>query len=452
MSRKPLLVFEGNCQSQHLAAILESTGEVQAVHVGRDYGFVPAFEGNPCKTRPLTALGSIMRDAQTRGQPVIRCYQTSPLAPVPTDLAEGADHVALFPEVRFYVLDPPGFRGTFNAPHVSIKRIFDFDIKNIRYSQKKANFSVDISSYIATNAPKRILFHTVNHPNGEILSLLASGLLDQLASYVDRARFSGALERLSKAEGLNSLTDHPVDPTMLSELEFDWGPDYAHYGQMIQLGTTKNWSMLGENLEEYGRRFGHDTMYWEYRARYYKNVKNFAESLAACEELLRRSPGTPKYWKIAADQIVASHANQPNSDPKPELVALMHRSAKFFGASNTANMIAGFTLEAMRNYNAAETKYKTYYELAKLSPEEGREIEALKPLLNLLVRRKRYSAALDIIETERENSSYARTVLERYVKDKKLDAMMDARDPDNLGLLPIPLPLPETPRGGRTRL
>jgi len=434
MTDKPLLVFDGNCQAQHLAAIFESSGAVETVHIGRDFGFLPAFSGIPCRMRPTYALADTIKAARIRGQTIVRCSQVSPRAEVEESLGQGVDHVVLFPEVRFYTLRPDSFRKTFNAPHVSVKRIFDFDTKNTTYSQKKAAFPIDLAFHIGEISQSRSGFHTQNHPTGEILALIADGIVRQLAGIVDGSSIAPTIADLRASEGLNFRTDHPVAAETLKALGFDWGGKYEIYRQMIALGKDKCWVEFDKNAGAFAE-FEDETIYWEYRvgASLFRNA--FDEARSGAEVLLAKSPGSAKYWSLYARSLV---------DLEPEarkvaLIALKDRAETFFGSSNTGNFVVGYIHEVLKDYDVAEIKYRTYFNTAKKANEDGGAVEAARPLLNLLIKRDRLGAVARLVLSERETSHRARRSLEKFLADKGLTYLIEDEERSDASLLPLPL-------------
>lgn len=305
MTAMPLMVFEGNCQAQRLAAVFDSSGCVEAVHVGDDYGYIPYFGGRLCRSFPLDALPGLQRSARAAGRRVIRCLQTSPFAkPNPSNF-EGTEIVAMFPAVTLLAMNTSEFEKAYKVSRQSVQRIYDLDIRNVEANQKKANFPIDVSRFIADALPNRPLFHSVWHPCGEVEATLCSGLLHTLEGAIDTSSIHRVVDILTRAEGINITTDHPMPDDDMKALGFEWGEPYLLYCEMIRNTRCERFEIILDSMDKYGELFCGDTQYLRAIAGSAFNTGRYNLAELYYNNLVERDPGVFQYWRGYAELIFA---------------------------------------------------------------------------------------------------------------------------------------------------
>ncbi len=324
MAAKPLLVFDGNCQAQHLAAMIESTGVAETAYVGPDWGFLPAYQGRICRVLRREEEPEVFAAAKAAGRRLIQVSQLSPFSkqaraqkPI-----ESADKRVLFPELRLWAISPKRFAESFKSGF-DVKRIYEIDLQAMRHAQEKTLFPVDLPAFVEREMPNRPLFHTVNHPVGAVFSRLLEGLAVLLAHEIDGNCILAVAADVEDREGLNFETDHPVSRELREELGFNWPAAYAVYERMLLAAQDKHWDELERGRGEFESLFSEDTQFWRCCALLGMARNDSAVAEPAFERLLELCPGVRAPWLLYAQFL---RADRRDSDA----AALLERAERFF--------------------------------------------------------------------------------------------------------------------------
>ncbi|MBA3519150.1 MAG: hypothetical protein H0T75_16285 [Rhizobiales bacterium] len=406
---KPLIIFDGNCQAQHLAAIFAGSGLADTRHVGKNFGFVPAYNGVGCRIIEPEAVLPLVEAARANGQKIIQVSQSSPFQQkFAGPVIDHVDHRAFVPEFRFFSMAPKQFEEFFKIKAPSIQRLFDMDLKNGAIAQKKSGFGVDVAGYIAENVKKRSLFHYVNHPNGSIISLLLRGLGEQLNGCVDISLLSRTAEEIQEKEGLNFTSSHPVRSEVRKELNLSWGTSYDVYSRMMRSLRSKDWHGLLASRDLYEGYFSEDTQFWEAMAQSLRNAsKDVEDTFFAFERLLQLSPGYSVYWTWYFDFLLKQRQ-------RDTALSVYQRAHEFFGDSNSFNVIASQVESRLGNLEKAETHAWRYYN------DSGKNMRAAFPLMSILARRQRGDDLSRIYQAHMNEPEFKRDQLEAFMAKLRL--------------------------------
>lgn len=408
---KPLLIFDGNCQAQQLAAIVKSTGIADTIHVGGDWGFVPAYRGMMVELVPAEREAEVLAEARARGAKLIQVSQVSPRRRHKfSHPLEGIDKRLLFPELRFWAMSPQKFHASFKA-EADPERIFQLDLDSARASQEKSQFPVDMAAYVEREAHRRPLFHAVNHCGGAILARLIDGLAELFQTDLDIAALRSAAAELDRSEGLNYETDHPVTAEVRSRLGFDWGPSYDAYEEMLVATRLRNWDALQRNKDRYQALFGGDSQYWKTVATLGAARKDDSVALPAFALLLERYPGLTGPWLHLASYLKGTG----REDEVRALIATAESSLQGLSLFHSVASRLYFLLGDLAN---AEAHARIYLQR---SPGNA---NATTPLLQVLLRQNRSEEARTILATVKDlpwvDRQQVRKTAERFAGGREL--------------------------------
>lgn len=372
-------MLDGNCQAQHIAAMLRAANVGEAIYVGRDYGFMPSYAGRGCPIVAPRDATETVRLAHEAGRRAIQISQQTPMGrgegvgPI-----AGVDKRIVFPELRMWALSRKRFIDSFKAK-MSLERILELDLSSAETSEKKANFPVSVATFFRENVCRVPLFHTVNHPSGAIFSPLLRGIAVLLRDEIDMQSIEAVVDRVAGQEGLNYQTDHPLSVEDRAQLKFDWGADYELYAAMIRLRKAADWDELRALDGRLLALFSEDSQFWRTRMEMGRAVNDDAMAMEAFEQLLERCPGMPAVW--------ISYANLLASRKKlEELHALAVRAEIFYEGAFAFDAFAARVFLMLGDLDRAEAHARACHENA---PDE---LQSAYALLQVLMRRRNADA------------------------------------------------------------
>jgi len=379
----PLLLVDGNCQAQHVAAMLRAAKIGEPVYVGGDYGRMPSHAGKGCRIVAPRDAPEIVRLAHQAGRRVIQISQRTPMKHGELGPLADVDKRILFPELRMWSLSRPRFLERFKA-NMSLERILELDLSSAETSEEKANFPVSVATFFRENVSRVPLFHTVNHPAGAIFSPLLRGIAVLLRDEIDMQSIEAVADSVAGQEGLNYQTDHPLSAEDRAQLKFDWGPDYELYAAMIRLREAANWDELRGLDRQLLALFSEDTQFWRMRMEMGRALDDEAMAAEALEQLLDRCPGVPGTW-LAYANLLASHRNME------ELQALAVRAEVFYEGAFAFDAFAARVFLLLGDLDRAEAHARACRENA---PDE---LPSAYALLQVLMRRRDVEAFKNLV-------------------------------------------------------
>lgn len=416
---KPLLIFDGNCQAQHLSAMILSTGIADTIHVGGDWGFIPAHRGFISRMVTQEQEPQVLQAAKARGQRLIQVTQATPRSRV---FARGeidiVDTRVTFPEVRFWATSQRRFEEKFKT-HTDLERILELDLSSMRRSQEKSGFPIDVGGFIQREVVNRPLFHTVNHPCGAVFSRLLEGLAVLLGDELDASALLALAKEVEFREGLNFETDHPVPAAVRDRLGLKWGPNYEIYATMILARRKKEWADLERDRDKYAELFSNDTQYWRAYAFLGAAQKDASIAVPAFERMLELCPGVAGPWQ---HYIQFLHGTGQAAD----ISALLARAEKFFGDSSILYNIATRAYLTLRRFAEAEHQARKYWSRSQ------ENMNAVIPLIQSLILQQRIDEASSIVKSLRSRTPHQlnmlRNLLGRLDQGPTLIAALDSQD------------------------
>jgi hypothetical protein len=390
---KPLLIFDGNCQAQHLSAMILSTGIADTIHVGGDWGFIPAHRGFISRMVAESHEADELASAKAKGARLIQISQVTPRSKHVFSRGEldAVDKRVTFPEVRFWATSQRRFVEQFKAD-IDVERILQLDFDANTLSQQKSAFPVDVAGFIQREVINRPLFHTVNHPCGAVFSRLLEGLAGLLSAELDASVLLALAKEVEFNEGLNFVTDHPVPIAVRKKLGLNWGPNYEIYAAMILAGRKKAWTDLVRDREKYAALFSNDTQYWKVYAMLGAEQDDASVAVPAFERLLDMCPGVVGPWQHYAKFLY--HRRNWS-----EIRRLVARAEAFFGSASALHTVAARAYLMLRDYGKAEEHAR---ELWRLSPEN---IKSVVPLIQVLLAQRRVDEAVVAIASVKGRSA-----------------------------------------------
>lgn len=401
---KPLLIFTGNCQAQHLGAIVRASGVAEAVFLGADWGFMPSYRGRVCRFLHKDRAESELAAEKAAGRRLILVSQASPLAKrAPSALAfERTDRQVEFPALSFWAMAPHRFKARYHADPEPA-RVLELDFDSARRCQDKAKFPVDVAGFIEREIRSRSLFHTVNHPSGPVLARLVEGLAEQLRDELDGGALLEAAKDVEGREGLNFLTDHPVSADLRRQLGLDWDGSYDVYAGMLTAIRQKRWQDLETLLAGDAAQFSEDTQFWRGRCQLAEARSDDAVALPSLQKLLSLCPGVPGPWLLQARYLV--RRKRPD-----EALALLPRAKEFFEGAPTFHAIAVRILLMLRDMPAAEAHAREIW------TQSSDSIDAVFPLIDVLYRRKKSAEVESLVASLRARPPNEQQALDNYLK------------------------------------
>lgn len=256
----PLLIFDGNCQAHHLAAIFRGGGMAQTLCLGEDYGFVPAYNSRGAEFTTPDEATAIVRQAREIGRKV---YQVSQSTQMQTHLnaayTDLVDKIVTFPFLQQYAITPAAFERVYKR-NVDPARLLDLDLKMMHSLQIKAGAQFDFAGHLASAGISEPLFNTESHPRG----FLTSRLFAEVARHIDEidpSHVAAVVRDLETSEGINHVTVHPVDPSILERLGYDWGERYARYRDFVIAVSREDWQVVLNMAQDDAMDVRHDTQF-----------------------------------------------------------------------------------------------------------------------------------------------------------------------------------------------
>ena len=237
---RPLLIFDGNCQAHHLAAIFESSGLAETYSIGDDYGFVPSYQGVTTKYCTIDEAMIYVRQAKTLKRPVYQISQSTQMQDASHhDYRSLVDGVIKFPFLQYYCIVPERFQSIYKNRR-SPKQILDFDLSLMRLCQEKAESSIDYVSFVRQEGKRTLLFNTENHPRGILVAQMFLDVATQLP-FLDKKIVADVAIDLDNSEGINHVTVHPISSEVREMLDFRWGDDYVLLVEILNARSHANW-------------------------------------------------------------------------------------------------------------------------------------------------------------------------------------------------------------------
>ena len=296
---KPVVIFRGNCQAHHTAAIFDGAGLSTTYVEGADYGFLPAFRGALTRYVGLPQALDIIQDAKDQGCRVVVAQQVTPL--VDADLSPYlplVDEIVRFPFLQFNAGARKHYADAAFAAN-RLRRLYRTDFDMMRLSQEKAGTAFDFAGYIETEHPAGPLFHATTHPGPVLTSLLFRVVADQILP--DHPALAGIEEVLSSREGLNFMSDLYVSPEGRELLGFEWPNTYDLYSGMLEAADRGDWHWMDRRIDELTQHFSDDTLFIYHHVRYLLAHLRAAEARPLVEQLLQREPGCSWFWHLGLE-------------------------------------------------------------------------------------------------------------------------------------------------------
>jgi hypothetical protein len=243
----PVMIFDGNCQAHHLAAIFAGAGLAETYCTGEDYGFTPSYRGRASTFVTVGYANAIADFAKANGR---TCYQVSQSTQqrdyTEQPYSKTVDAIIRFPFLQQYSIVPQKFYDLYKRV-VDVKKIVDYDISLLKLCQNRAGASVDFARLVQEHGTEAPLFNTESHPRG----LLTSHLFRHVAAQVEGVLASDVAliaDRLSTDECINHTTVHPISHDLLEKLGYQWGEPYEQFRRLLELGAAGNVTALANML------------------------------------------------------------------------------------------------------------------------------------------------------------------------------------------------------------
>ncbi len=382
----PLVIFDGNCQGQHLSAILAASNLAESYAIGQDLGFLPSHLGVACRCIDEETAHNLVIEAKQKGRWVVQGTQSTPMSDETTlSYTPFVDQVIRYPHLQFYAASPDEALQRF-GPRATPQRMFDMDLGIIETCQKRSGTAIDFAEFIRENAQKRPLFHTALHPNGEITARMVRSFASQIPNADDFA-ISCAERYLERNEGINSSTYHPVRKDVLEALGFDWGAEYELYRQLLDRRSSGDWGGIIDNQAVYAEKFGNDTWCWLALTQAHTAIGSMSEAKICLSRLLDLNPGHVHSWLHGLNLFLKHNDHDGIS-------ALIHRARAFFrGQRIFSQMMAYFCLNTGKAVEA-EPFARDYH---ARTPDRA---DALVPLLKTLTFLSRHEEIRQIVNFE----------------------------------------------------
>lgn len=366
----PLIIFDGNCQGQHLASIVTASNFAECYAIGQDLGFLPSHLGIACQYISEETAYQRICDARNKGRWTIQASQSTPRSDhAELSYSNLVDQIIRYPHLQFYALSPTEILHNF-GPKATSKRVMEMDIGIMKTCQERAKSSVDFAEFIRENASRRSLFHTSVHPCGELMGMMLKSFAEQIPG-VDQRLISCAVALLNESEGINSSTFHPIPSEVLNALGFDWGEDYELYRHLLNQRAASDWHGILNNQKLYIEKFSNDTWCWLALTQAHTAIGTKSEALMSLLRLLDLSPGHLHSW-ICGQNIYLKY------DDLTGVSSLMHRASAFFKGQRIFSQIMAYFHLNNGNAEGAEAYARDYY---ARTPDRA---DALVPLLKTL--------------------------------------------------------------------
>lgn len=222
-----LILVYGNCQAHWLAGVLNAQGAGLTCIVGEPFGFYPVQRGLSPLFVKAGEVATLARRAQAAGRPVVILEQTSPMnEPLKPRLRKLADRVIRFPHLELRAYWHPWLTrvGDGFAPE-RIRRQLAFDLAAMRRSEAKAGWTSEISDRIESAHARALMFHTLNHPAGDLMARVHKRICKKLGSVgqpLDRSAQIRAKREIVQQDGLHFIMEHPLHDAVIDALELEW--------------------------------------------------------------------------------------------------------------------------------------------------------------------------------------------------------------------------------------
>lgn len=368
---KLVLLFDGNCQAHHLAAVFRATGLAEAYAIGRDRGFIPSFRGILCRYIDENDAHAFVENAKSAGKRVIQVAQSTQMASEKMRSFSGLlDGVVRFPHLQCMIMNP-GTAGIKVGSTDQIKRLYDLDLKTIERCQIRAGSKTDYAGLVREKQVDAPLFHSALHGGALLTSLLVKEVASQIG--VDqRWTMRRAIAEIGRTEGINFITNHPMEDSVLSTLGFQW-QDYDAYRRMILTDRTGDHAFVIDNERMLRRRFGHETLYWQAIMRARVAAGNFRGALKVSRVLERLAPGSVMTWFNRIDCERRAGADERR------IGEVLHHAARSFGDNRQLIHLKSLVSLRLGRASAALSDAQHYFDLS------DDLVDAIKPLLRSLM-------------------------------------------------------------------
>ncbi|MEE3627392.1 hypothetical protein UCD39_26015 [Nitrospirillum sp. BR 11752] len=296
MDNNLILVFDGNCQAQHIAAIFSAMEGVQAFAVGGDLGYVPGYNGRSCAYISESEVIELCARKST-GSKVIQVSQsTIHMSKAPSKYEELVDSIITFPHIQLFSIFPDEFRQNFGG-YSNANRHYATDLRILEVTEDRAGTGGQIARALREEIALYPLFHTSVHPGGMLTSLLVEHIASKLGILNEDVR--SIIRDVRSGEGLNFATGHPVPVEVRLDLKFDWGIQYNYYETMIRSAQSAAWQETLRAADLITDIRFHDSQYWLAIVKASRALGDIDYALLALEKLLSLSRGHDEFWIYA---------------------------------------------------------------------------------------------------------------------------------------------------------
>lgn len=390
----PLIIFDGNCQGQHLSAILSASGIGECYAIGQDLGFLPSHLGHPCRYIDEEAALELVRKAKEAGRTVIQGSQSTPTSDqADMSYTSLVDKVVRYPHLQFFALSPDECTSRF-GPRATPKRVFEMDLSVMAICQTRSATDVDFVEFIRGAAHDRPLFHTSLHPGGELTALAVRSFARQLPN-AKEADIERAATFLERSEGMNFMTYHPIAESVTDMLGFHWGESYRLYSRLMNLRVREDWDAIAAEEFTFRDAFPDDTWLWLTLTEFHLARKSRRDVELCYQKLLELSPGNLHFWLLGLN-IYSTFSD------RGAMEALMHRASCFFQGQRIYSQLMAYFYLHIGNAELAAPYAWDYH---SRTPDRG---DGLVPILLVLWHLSRHDDIRQIIDYERVNSSESR--------------------------------------------
>jgi hypothetical protein len=341
----PLVIFRGNCQSHHLAAIFHGAGLCDSYQCGPDFGFIPSFRGRLTRFVMEDQAMALLKDAKAHGRTAFLAQQMSPMVdfssePFASSLVSG---VIKFPHLQFNAMAPSNFEGgIFDVKR--LKRLYQVDLDAMRVSQRKASSPVDFALLVERVQVKEPLFYATTHPGAILTSALFRVAADQLFPSAPNT-IQIVENEIRQGDSMNFMTDHPFPKVARDALGFCWPEQYELYSEMLSATKNSDWAWLKNNDQLLVKHFSNDTQYILSRALYYVNNGQPDDAQKFAERLVAKEPGFTYYWALLMEAGLFRDMAKTKG--------IIQRAEKNFENSPVQNKFIAILNTRIRNVEAA---------------------------------------------------------------------------------------------------
>ena len=287
-----LIIFDGNCQAHHLAAIFEASGLAECVVNGRDFGTIPAFRGKLARYADESTCLTLMTEAKAIGRICVQATQSTPWSDATLTLYSPlADHVVRFPYLHCNIYlgarEPVAGR--------NYRRLYEADLDVIGLCQQYARSVFDFRGFIEAEQRHRPLFHMHVHPGAALVAALVRDVGRQIEA-IDPREVDRVADEMARGEGINIFTQHPFAKSVLATLGFQWNAAYDSYAAMIDAYRRHDWPAIIAGHSRYETAFSNETQFWFPLFQAAVVTGHDALVAEAFERLTMLSPGFPELW------------------------------------------------------------------------------------------------------------------------------------------------------------